>query len=41
MKVTKDKAAANKEAILGAASRMYREKGIDGIGIANCPVRWA
>ena len=33
MKVTKDQAAANKEAILTAASRLYREKGIDGIGI--------
>ncbi|MEB2626008.1 TetR/AcrR family transcriptional regulator [Pseudomonas sp. YuFO8] len=35
MKVTKDKAAANKEAILTAASRLYREKGIDGIGIGE------
>lgn len=35
MKVTKDKAAANKEAILSAASRLYREKGIDGIGIGE------
>lgn len=35
MKVTKDQAAANKEAILTAASRMYREKGIDGIGIGE------
>ncbi|WP_213938066.1 helix-turn-helix domain-containing protein [Pseudomonas sp. dw_612] len=35
MKVTKDQAAANKEAILAAASRLYREKGIDGIGIAE------
>jgi TetR/AcrR family transcriptional repressor of nem operon len=35
MKVTKDQAAANKEAILMAASRMYREKGIDGIGIGE------
>jgi TetR/AcrR family transcriptional repressor of nem operon len=35
MKVTKDKAAANKEAILMAASRLYREKGIDGIGIGE------
>lgn len=35
MKVTKDQAAANKEAILTAASRLYREKGIDGIGIGE------
>jgi TetR/AcrR family transcriptional regulator, transcriptional repressor for nem operon len=35
MKVTKDQAAANKEAILSAASKMYREKGIDGIGIGE------
>lgn len=35
MKVTRDKAAANKEAILTAASRLYREKGIDGIGIGE------
>ncbi|KAB0491101.1 TetR/AcrR family transcriptional regulator [Pseudomonas vancouverensis] len=35
MKVSKDKAAANKEAILAAASRLYREKGIDGIGIGE------
>jgi TetR/AcrR family transcriptional repressor of nem operon len=35
MKVTKDKAAANKEALLTAASWLYREKGIDGIGIGE------
>lgn len=35
MKVTKEKAAENKEAILSAASRLYREKGIDGIGIGE------
>lgn len=35
MKVTKEKAAENKEAILTAASRLYREKGIDGIGIGE------
>jgi TetR/AcrR family transcriptional repressor of nem operon len=35
MKVTKDKAAQNKEAILQAASRLYRERGIDGIGIGE------
>ncbi|MBV6822025.1 TetR/AcrR family transcriptional regulator [Pseudomonas sp. PD9R] len=35
MKVTKDKAAANKEALLTAASRLYRQKGIDGIGIGE------
>ncbi|RON51581.1 TetR family transcriptional regulator [Pseudomonas frederiksbergensis] len=35
MKVTKDQAAANKESILKAASRLYREKGIGGIGIGE------
>ncbi|RON40140.1 TetR family transcriptional regulator [Pseudomonas frederiksbergensis] len=35
MKVTKDQAAANKESILKAASRLYREKGISGIGIGE------
>lgn len=35
MKVTKEKAAQNKEAILQAASRLYRERGIDGIGIGE------
>lgn len=35
MKVTKEKAAENKEAILSAASKLYREKGIDGIGIGE------
>ena len=35
MRVTKDQAAANKEAILMAASRLYRQKGIDGIGIGE------
>jgi TetR/AcrR family transcriptional repressor of nem operon len=35
MRVTKDQAAANKEAVLTAASRLYRQKGIDGIGIGE------
>ncbi|MEB0077690.1 TetR/AcrR family transcriptional regulator [Pseudomonas sp. CCI3.2] len=35
MKVTKEKAAQNKEAILEAASHLYRERGIDGIGIGE------
>jgi TetR/AcrR family transcriptional repressor of nem operon len=35
MRVSKEKATQNREAILEAASRLYREKGIDGIGISE------
>jgi TetR/AcrR family transcriptional repressor of nem operon len=35
MKVTKEKAAQNKESMVVAAARSYREKGIEGIGIAE------
>lgn len=35
MRVTKEKAAQNKESMVLAAARSYREKGIDGIGIAD------
>jgi TetR/AcrR family transcriptional repressor of nem operon len=33
MRVTKEKAAENRERILAAASRLFREKGFDGIGV--------
>ncbi|MFJ3524271.1 TetR/AcrR family transcriptional regulator [Pseudomonas sp. NPDC090203] len=35
MKVTKEQAALNKAAILRAATDLYRERGIDGIGISE------
>ncbi|WP_397452897.1 TetR/AcrR family transcriptional regulator [Pseudomonas sp. NA-150] len=35
MKVTKEKAASNKASILQAAARLYRENGIEGIGIGQ------
>ncbi len=35
MKVTKEQSELNKEKILVAASRLYREHGIDGIGIGE------
>ena len=35
MKVTKEQRTENKEKILQAASRLYREHGIDGIGIGE------
>lgn len=35
MKVTKEQRLLNKEKILTAASRLYREHGIDGIGIGE------
>jgi TetR/AcrR family transcriptional repressor of nem operon len=35
MKVTKEQKTHNKEQILKAASRLYREHGIDGIGIGE------
>jgi TetR/AcrR family transcriptional repressor of nem operon len=35
MKVTKEQSSLNKEKILSAASRLYREHGIDGIGIGE------
>ena len=40
MRVTKDQAAANKEAILMAASRLYRKKASTGSASANCRARW-
>jgi TetR/AcrR family transcriptional repressor of nem operon len=35
LKVTKEQTAQNKEAMVTAASRSYREKGIEGIGISE------
>ncbi|BDI28392.1 TetR family transcriptional regulator [Capsulimonas corticalis] len=33
MKVTKEQAAQNRQAIIDAAARMFREQGIDGVGL--------
>lgn len=35
MKVSKAQAAANRQSILEAASRLYRERGLDGVGVAD------
>ena len=35
MKVTKEKAAKNREALVEAAGRLFRERGIDGVGVAE------
>jgi TetR/AcrR family transcriptional repressor of nem operon len=35
MKVTKEQAAANRAALVQAASRLFRERGIDGVGVAE------
>lgn len=35
MRVSRDKAAENREKILHSASRLFREKGFDGIGVAE------
>ncbi len=35
MRVSKDKAAENRVALLDAASRLFRERGIDGVGVAD------
>ena len=35
MKVTKEKAAENRAALVRAASRLFRERGIDGVGVAE------
>ncbi|WP_186070536.1 TetR/AcrR family transcriptional regulator [Burkholderia gladioli] len=35
MRVSKEKAAENREALLQAASRLFREHGIDGVGVAD------
>jgi AcrR family transcriptional regulator len=35
MKVTKEKATENRAALLRAASRLFQERGIDGVGVAE------
>jgi len=35
MKVTREQAAENREHILDAASKLFRERGLDGIGVAE------
>jgi TetR/AcrR family transcriptional repressor of nem operon len=35
MKVTKEQAARNKDSILEAAAQLYREHGVDGVGIGQ------
>ena len=35
MKVSREEAAANRERIVDVASRLFREKGFDGIGVAD------
>lgn len=35
MRVSREQAAENREKILGTATRLFREKGFDGIGIAD------
>jgi len=35
MKVTKEQSQANRQAILEAASRLYRERGLEGVGVAE------
>lgn len=35
MRVSKEKAAENRAALLAAASRLFRERGIDGVGVAD------
>jgi len=34
MKVTKEKAAQNRATLVQAAGRLFRERGIDGVGVA-------
>ena len=35
MKVSREKAAENRETLVTAASRLFREQGIDGVGVAD------
>lgn len=35
MKVTKEQSAANRKALVDAASRLYRERGVSGVGLAE------
>jgi TetR/AcrR family transcriptional repressor of nem operon len=35
VKVSRDQAAANRQALVAAAGRLFRQKGIDGVGVAE------
>src|SRR6185369_2175394 len=35
MKITKEKAAENRQLLVETAARLFREKGIDGVGVAE------
>jgi TetR/AcrR family transcriptional repressor of nem operon len=35
MKITREQAAENRQALVETASRLFREKGIDGVGVAE------
>src|ERR1700761_7278185 len=35
MKVSKEQVAQNREALIAAAGRLFRERGIDGVGVAE------
>ena len=35
MKVTKERSAQNRAALISAASKLFRERGIDGVGVAD------
>ncbi|HEY4835185.1 MAG TPA: TetR family transcriptional regulator, partial [Bradyrhizobium sp.] len=35
MKVSREQVALNRQRIVGAAGRLFREKGFDGIGVAD------
>jgi TetR/AcrR family transcriptional regulator, transcriptional repressor for nem operon len=35
MRLTKEKAAENRQSIIDAASRLFRERGFDGVGLAD------
>lgn len=35
MKVTKDQVGRNREALVAAASRLFRERGLDGVGVSE------
>jgi TetR/AcrR family transcriptional regulator, transcriptional repressor for nem operon len=35
MRVSRERAAENRDRIVDAAGRLFRERGLDGIGVAN------
>src|SRR5712675_3222887 len=39
LKVTKEKAAENRAALVQAAGRLFRERGIDGVGVAEISMK--